>query len=58
VKKRFDAVKTMRAIRDRMSREMKGLSPREQIKYIERKSRPGRKGEKPAVAANNRSLTR
>lgn len=34
----FDAVKMMRVIRDRMSEEMKGMSPREQIEYIEKKS--------------------
>lgn len=36
--KGFDAVKMMRAIRDRMSEEMKVMSPREQIEYIEKKS--------------------
>jgi len=36
--KAFDAVKIMRDIRDRMSEEMKGMTPRQQIEYIERKS--------------------
>jgi hypothetical protein len=43
--KTFDAVKMMRAIRDRMSEEMKGMTPREQLEYIERITAP-RKGEK------------
>ena len=34
----FDAVKTMRKIRDKMSKEIKGMSAKEQIEYIEKKS--------------------
>jgi hypothetical protein len=34
----FDAVEMMRQIRDRMSEEMKRLTPTQQIEYIERKS--------------------
>lgn len=45
----FDAVRMMRAIRDRMSEEMKGMTPREQIEYIERMAAP-RKGEKKLAA--------
>lgn len=37
--KAFDAVKTMRDIRDRLSRELQGMSAAEQIAYIEAKSR-------------------
>ena len=33
----FDAVKTMRKIRDKMSKEIKGMSAKEQIEYIEKK---------------------
>ena len=36
--KTFDAVKMMRESRDRMSEEMKRMTVKEQIKYIERKS--------------------
>lgn len=36
--KTFDAVKMMREIRDRMSEEIKGMTPKEQIEYIEKKS--------------------
>jgi len=36
--KRFDAVRLMREIRDRMSQEMRGMTPREQIEYIRKKS--------------------
>ena len=36
--KTFDAVKMMRVIRDRMSRELKRMSPSEQIEYFEGKS--------------------
>jgi hypothetical protein len=36
--KSFDAVKTMRKIRDKMSKEIKGMSAKEQIEYIEKKS--------------------
>jgi hypothetical protein len=34
----FDAVKMMREIRDQMSEEIKGMTPKEQIEYIEKKS--------------------
>jgi hypothetical protein len=34
----FDAVKTMRKIRDKMSKEIRGMSTKEQIEYIEKKS--------------------
>ena len=34
----FDAVGFMRAARDRMSKEMSGMTPQEQIDYIRRKS--------------------
>jgi hypothetical protein len=47
--KTFDAVKMMRAIRDRMSEEVKGMTPREQIEYIERIAAP-RKREKKFAA--------
>ena len=36
--KTFSAVMMMREIRDRISLEMKGLAPGEQIAYVERKS--------------------
>ena len=36
--KTFDAVGFMREVRDRMSEEMRGMSPRERIDYIRRKS--------------------
>jgi hypothetical protein len=36
--KSFDAVGFMRSRRDRMGREMKGLTPRQQIEYIRRVS--------------------
>ncbi len=32
--KSFDAVKMMREMRNRMSKEMQGMSPGEQIEYI------------------------
>jgi len=38
VNKSFDAVGFMRAARDRMSREMSGMTSQEQIDYIRRKS--------------------
>ena len=38
--KSFDAVRVMRAIRDRMSREMRGMTPAEQIEYIRRAAGP------------------
>jgi hypothetical protein len=34
----YDAVAIMRTIRDRMSTEMKGMTPRQRIEYIRRKS--------------------
>ena len=34
----FDAVESMRAARDRMSKEMSGMTPQQQINYIRRKS--------------------
>ena len=37
--KSFDAVRMMREIRDRMSREMEGMSADEQLAYIRRRSR-------------------
>ena len=36
--KGFDAVKMMRKIRDQMSKEIKRMTPKEQIEYIEEKS--------------------
>lgn len=36
--KGFNAVKMMRKIRDQMSKEIKGMTPKEQIEYIEKKS--------------------
>ncbi|OGH55949.1 MAG: hypothetical protein A3G34_02030 [Candidatus Lindowbacteria bacterium RIFCSPLOWO2_12_FULL_62_27] len=36
--KDFDAVKMMREIRDRMSQEMKGMTSKERIEYINKKS--------------------
>jgi hypothetical protein len=51
--KAFDAVQTMRAIRDRMSEEMKGMSPREQIEYIEKKSGLRRKDQAGATPDGN-----
>jgi hypothetical protein len=36
--KSFDAVGFMRTVRDRMSQEMKGMSARQQIEYIEKQS--------------------
>jgi len=36
--KPFDAVKLMRRIRDQMSEEIKGMTPKEQIEYIEKRS--------------------
>ncbi len=52
--KGIDAVKMMRAIRDRMSEEMKVMSPREQIEYIEKKS--GLRRRKHAVATPDGNL--
>ncbi|MGQ9630274.1 MAG: hypothetical protein ACUVXI_08165 [bacterium] len=53
--KTFDAVKIMRSIRDRMSEEMKGMTPEEQIEYIERKSGLRREGkERVATTSNSR----
>ena len=54
--KNFDAVKIMRTIRDRMSEELKGLSPREQIEYIEKKSGLQRKGNKHATSVSDSGL--
>jgi hypothetical protein len=34
----FDAVGFMRAVRDRMSKEISGMTPQQQIRYIRRKS--------------------
>jgi|WetSurMetagenome_2_1015567.scaffolds.fasta_scaffold2183738_1 hypothetical protein len=39
-KKKFDAVKLMREIRDDLSKEMKGMSFEEQKRYIEEKVKP------------------
>jgi hypothetical protein len=36
--KPFDAVGFMRAVRDRMSKEISGMTPQQQISYIRRKS--------------------
>lgn len=36
--KGFNAVKMMRKIRDQMSKEIKGMTPKEQIEYIEKRS--------------------
>lgn len=49
----FDAVKMMRDIRDRMSEEMKGMTPKQQIEYIERKSGFRREGKKRTATASN-----
>lgn len=51
--KGIDAVKMMRAIRDRMSEEMKVMSPREQIEYIEKKSGLRRKKHAAATPDDN-----
>ncbi len=51
--KSFDAVKMMRAIRDRMSEEMKGMTPREQIEYIEKKSELPREETKQEVTVSH-----
>ena len=37
-KKAFDSVKMMREIRDRMSKEIQRLTPKERIEYFEKKS--------------------
>jgi len=37
-KERFDAVAFMRAVRDRMSKEMSGMTPQERISYIRKKA--------------------
>ena len=37
-RERFDAVGFMRAARDRMSKEISGMTPQQQISYIRRKS--------------------
>lgn len=34
----FDSVKIMREIRDKMSQEMKGMTPKQQIDFVEKKS--------------------
>jgi hypothetical protein len=36
--KKFDSVNLMRQIRDKMSQEIKEMTPQEQIKYFEKKS--------------------
>jgi hypothetical protein len=43
----IDAVKLMREIRDRMSAQIKDMSPAEQIEYIEKLSGIKRKTHKP-----------
>lgn len=48
--KSFDSVEMMRKIRDKMSQEMKGMTPREQIEYIEKKS--GIRREKESVSSS------
>jgi hypothetical protein len=52
--KAFDAVKVMREIRDRMSEEMKGMTPREQIEYIERMAALQKRDRKLAAAQASR----
>ncbi len=37
-KRKDNAVQLMRTLRDRMSEEMKGMTPQQQIAYIEKKS--------------------
>ena len=37
-KQKSNAVDLMRTLRDRMSEEMKGMTPRQQIEYMEKKS--------------------
>ena len=37
-KQKNNAVELMRTLRDRMSEEMKGMTPRQQIEYMEKKS--------------------
>lgn len=37
-RKSFDAVKLMRDIRDWMSKDIRGMTPPEQIEYMEKKS--------------------
>lgn len=48
-KKKFDAVKMMRKIRDRMSREMMNMTHEEQLAYIQNLLEKG-KAKKPAKA--------
>jgi hypothetical protein len=36
--KPFDAVKLMRRIRDQMSEEIKGMTPKQRMEYIEKRS--------------------
>ena len=52
--KSFDAVKMMRMIRDRMSEEMKGMTPSQQIDYIRRANEPVKKWDEqqPVSTAN------
>ena len=38
--KTFDSVKIMREIRDKMSQEMKGMTPKQQIEFVVNDSRP------------------
>jgi hypothetical protein len=49
--KSFDAVRVMRAIRDRMSREMRGMTPAEQIEYIRKAAGPREKVDRSEDAA-------
>ena len=42
-KKKFDAVKMMREIRDKLSKEFMNMSYEEQKRYIEEKVKPGTK---------------
>jgi hypothetical protein len=51
--KTFDAVKMMREIRNRMSKEIKGMVPEEQIEYIEKKSGLRRVENKRATTVSN-----
>ena len=50
--KTFDAVQVMRDIRDRMSREIKGMAPEKQIDYIEKRSGLSGKPDEKAAAVS------
>jgi len=53
--KSFDAVKLMREIRDRMSREMRGMTPQQQIEYVQRKAAESRGKTRREAATRQRS---